>query len=54
MDVARAAKSMVRIGLEPCHGVGIVGFNSPEWFIGYMAGIMVSTLSFFLCHCVSV
>lgn len=42
-DVARAAKSMVRLGLEPHHGVCILGFNAPEWFIGYMAGIMVSS-----------
>ena len=42
MDVAKAAKSLIRLGLEPHHGVCILGFNSPEWFIGYMAAIMVS------------
>ena len=40
-DVARAAKSMIRLGLEPHHGVCILGFNAPEWFIGYMGGVMV-------------
>ena len=41
MDVARAAKSLIRLGLEPHHGVCVLGFNSPEWFIGYLAAIMV-------------
>ena len=41
-QVASAAKSLVRLGLERFHGVCILGFNAPEWFIGYLAGIMVS------------
>lgn len=41
-EVAAAAKSLVRLGLERFHGVCILGFNAPEWFIAYMAGIMVS------------
>ncbi len=40
-DVTKGAKSLVRLGLERFHGVCVLGFNSPEWFIGYMAGIMV-------------
>ncbi len=44
-DVAKAAKSLIRLGLEPHHGVCILGFNSPEWFIGYMSAIMVSVKS---------
>ncbi|TNN23793.1 Long-chain-fatty-acid--CoA ligase ACSBG2 [Liparis tanakae] len=28
-----AAKSFLKLGLERYHGVGILGFNSPEWFI---------------------
>ena len=40
--VAAAAKSMIRLGLERFHGVCILGFNAPEWFISYLAGIMVS------------
>ena len=36
---------MVRLGLEARHGVCVLGFNAPEWLIGYMAGIMVSTSS---------
>ena len=40
-DVTRAAKSMIKLGVEPHHGVGIIGFNAPEWSISYMASIMV-------------
>ena len=51
LDVARGAKSMIRLGLEPHNGVCVLGFNSPEWFIAYLCGIMVSwslSLLFFL------
>ena len=41
LDVARGAKSMIRLGLEQHNGVCVLGFNSPEWFIGYLCGIMV-------------
>ncbi|XP_066499587.1 long-chain-fatty-acid--CoA ligase ACSBG2 isoform X2 [Hoplias malabaricus] len=34
-----AAKSFLKIGLERYHGVGILGFNSPEWFISDIAAI---------------
>ncbi|XP_063869884.1 long-chain-fatty-acid--CoA ligase ACSBG2-like isoform X4 [Scylla paramamosain] len=33
------AKAFIRLGLEPYHGVCILGFNSPEWFIGDLAAI---------------
>ena len=36
-----AAKSMIKLGLEAHHGVGILGFNSPEWFFTYLGAIMV-------------
>lgn len=39
--VTAVAKSMLHLGLEPHHGVGILGFNSPEWFFSYMGSIMV-------------
>ncbi|XP_063432641.1 long-chain-fatty-acid--CoA ligase ACSBG2-like isoform X1 [Mytilus trossulus] len=32
-DVCAAAKSFIKLGLEAYHGVGILGFNSPEWLI---------------------
>ena len=40
-DVTRAAKSLIKLGLEPCHGVCILGFNAPEWFMGLLSAIMV-------------
>jgi long-chain-fatty-acid--CoA ligase ACSBG len=36
---------MIKIGLDPHHGAGILGFNSPEWFISYMATIMAGGIS---------
>ncbi|XP_029110560.1 long-chain-fatty-acid--CoA ligase ACSBG2 isoform X2 [Scleropages formosus] len=35
-----AAKSFLKLGLERYHGVGILGFNSPEWFITDIAAIL--------------
>jgi len=29
----------LQLGLERYHGVGIIGFNSPEWFISDLAAI---------------
>ena len=46
-DIAAAAKSMIRVGVEPLRGVCVLGFNAPEWFISYLGGIMVSLL----CDC---
>ncbi|XP_066512539.1 long-chain-fatty-acid--CoA ligase ACSBG2-like [Hoplias malabaricus] len=40
-----AAKSFLKLGLERFHGVGILGFNSPEWFIANVACIMAGGLS---------
>lgn len=39
--VTSTAKSMIKLGLEPHHGVGILGFNSPEWYFTYLGAIMV-------------
>uniref|UniRef100_A0A8C1ZAN1 long-chain-fatty-acid--CoA ligase n=1 Tax=Cyprinus carpio TaxID=7962 RepID=A0A8C1ZAN1_CYPCA len=41
-----AARSFLKLGLERFHGVGILGFNSPEWFIadvGSNAGSLIIT-----------
>ena len=40
-DIQRIAKSCIALGLEPHHGVSIIGFNSPEWAITFMGAIMV-------------
>lgn len=37
--VRTAAKAFIKLGLEPYHGVCILGFNSPEWFISDLAAI---------------
>ncbi|XP_072166675.1 long-chain-fatty-acid--CoA ligase ACSBG2-like isoform X1 [Diadema setosum] len=34
-----AAKSFLKLGLERFHGVGIIGFNSPEWFLANMGAM---------------
>ncbi|KAJ8415576.1 hypothetical protein AAFF_G00425560 [Aldrovandia affinis] len=40
-----AAKSFLKLGLERHHGVGILGFNSPEWFIANIGCIMAGGLA---------
>ncbi|XP_063056785.1 long-chain-fatty-acid--CoA ligase ACSBG2-like [Engraulis encrasicolus] len=35
-----AAKAFLKLGLERYHGVGILGFNSAEWFIADIAAIL--------------
>ncbi|XP_019848922.1 PREDICTED: long-chain-fatty-acid--CoA ligase ACSBG2-like [Amphimedon queenslandica] len=44
-SVSGAAKSMVKLGLEAHHGVGILGFNSPEWFFTYIGAIMAGGIA---------
>jgi long-subunit acyl-CoA synthetase (AMP-forming) len=29
----------LQLGLEPFHGVGIIGFNSPEWLISDIGAV---------------
>ena len=41
----RAAKSFLKLGLEPHHGVGIIGFNSTEWFVSSLGCIFAGGLS---------
>uniref|UniRef100_A0A8D2MJE7 long-chain-fatty-acid--CoA ligase n=1 Tax=Zonotrichia albicollis TaxID=44394 RepID=A0A8D2MJE7_ZONAL len=36
----KAAKSFLKLGLERFHGVGILGFNSAEWFIADIGAIL--------------
>ncbi|KAM9744488.1 long-chain-fatty-acid--CoA ligase ACSBG2-like isoform 1-T2 [Menidia menidia] len=40
-----AAKSFLKLGLERFHGVGILGFNSPEWFISDVGCILAGGLA---------
>lgn len=38
-DIKTAAKGFIKLGLEPCNGVGILGFNSPEWLFSDLGSI---------------
>nr|XP_039321945.1 long-chain-fatty-acid--CoA ligase ACSBG2 isoform X2 [Saimiri boliviensis boliviensis] len=40
----KAAKSLIKLGLERFHGVGILGFNSVEWFITALGTILAGGL----------
>ncbi|XP_070689704.1 long-chain-fatty-acid--CoA ligase ACSBG2-like [Pempheris klunzingeri] len=40
-----AAKSFLKLGLERYHGVGILGFNAPEWFISDIGCIFAGGLA---------
>ncbi|XP_019731753.1 long-chain-fatty-acid--CoA ligase ACSBG2-like isoform X3 [Hippocampus comes] len=40
-----AAKSFIKLGLERYHGVGILGFNAPEWFIANVGCILAGGLA---------
>ena len=40
--VARAARALVALGVEPGHGIVILAANRPEWFITNLAGMSVS------------
>ncbi len=38
------AQALVKLGVERCDGVNILGFNSPEWFIGLQAAAMAGAI----------
>ncbi|XP_072289099.1 long-chain-fatty-acid--CoA ligase ACSBG2-like [Eucyclogobius newberryi] len=40
-----AAKSFLKLGLERFHGVGLLGFNTPEWFIANIGCIFAGGLA---------
>ncbi|XP_030048652.1 long-chain-fatty-acid--CoA ligase ACSBG2 isoform X2 [Microcaecilia unicolor] len=40
-----AAKGFLKLGLQPYHGVGIIGFNAPEWFFSSIGAIMAGGFS---------
>ncbi|XP_013385720.1 long-chain-fatty-acid--CoA ligase ACSBG2 isoform X3 [Lingula anatina] len=44
-DVKRAAKSFIKLGLDSFGGVGILGFNSPEWLISNLGTIFAGGLA---------
>merc|ERR1719367_735707 len=44
-EVEIAARAFIKLGLEPRHGVGIIGFNSPEWFIADLAAVFAGGMA---------
>ena len=38
-------KAFIKLGLKPGHGVGIIGFNSPEWFLADLGGVFAGGLA---------
>ncbi|XP_037021048.2 long-chain-fatty-acid--CoA ligase ACSBG2 [Artibeus jamaicensis] len=40
----KAARALIKLGLERFHGVGILGFNSVEWFIAYLGAVLAGGL----------
>jgi len=44
-NITTVAKGFLSLGLEPHHSVCILGFNSPEWFISHIAGMVAGGLS---------
>ena len=44
-DTKTIAKAFIKLGLERQHTVGIIGFNSPEWFIAQVGAIFAGGIS---------
>ncbi|XP_074650379.1 long-chain-fatty-acid--CoA ligase ACSBG2-like isoform X2 [Tubulanus polymorphus] len=44
-NIIKTAKGFIKLGLEPYHGVGIIGFNSPEWFFSDLGAIFAGGLA---------
>lgn len=44
-SVCTAGKAFIKLGLKPFHGVGILGFNSPEWLISDLGAIFAGGLA---------
>jgi len=44
-DVRCVAKAFIKLGLKVGHGVGIIGFNSPEWFFSDLGCVFAGGLA---------
>ena len=44
-EVRIVAKAFIQLGLEPRKSVGILGFNSPEWFMADMAAVFANGIA---------
>ena len=45
-QVRTCAKAFIKLGLERFHGVCILGFNSPEWFLADLGAIFAGWVTF--------
>jgi len=48
-EVKTIARGFIKLGLERFHGVGILGFNSPEWFISDLGAIYAGGFAVGIC-----
>jgi long-chain-fatty-acid--CoA ligase ACSBG len=39
------AKAFIKLGLKPHHSVGILGFNSPEWFLADLGAVFAGGIA---------
>ena len=44
-DVRAVGKAFIKLGLKVGHGVGIIGFNSPEWFFSDLGCVFAGGLA---------
>jgi len=44
-DTLRIAAALVHVGVEEAQGVGIIGFNSPEWFLADLGAIAAGAIA---------
>jgi len=44
-DVRSVGKAFIKLGLKVGHGVGIIGFNSPEWFFSDLGCVFAGGLA---------
>ena len=44
-EVELVSKAFIKLGLESRHGVAIIGFNSPEWFIADLAAVFANGIA---------
>jgi len=44
-DVRNVGKAFIKLGLKVGHGVGIIGFNSPEWFFSDLGCVFAGGLA---------
>jgi len=45
VDTRTVAKAFIKLGLEPHHSVGILGFNSPEWFLSDLGAVFAGGIA---------